>query len=254
PHFSPESFDHPEERSQATDGADLGGEVARVCQLLAGRERVPHPTDWHLVDGSLATQAPVTRRDNLEVDALLDQCTRERVQEGTRHVTLMARVIVCEEQHPHRIQSRRFCSRRANSRCSSRRPATSSPTSPKPNSITPVITIVITRLTIRATSARCVKRRITAITPMTLPRRNSSAPPIPKNSIGLRPKRNWNQTDSRSRTPTGIRRHVNFDTPAVRGYNGTGTDVSRCPSAAAIATMNRCQSGRIGTLAITSRR
>ena len=39
----------------------------------------------------------------------------------------------------------------------------------------------------------------------------------PKNSIGFRPKRSWNQTDRRSRLPIGIRFQVNFETPARRG-------------------------------------
>ena len=37
--------------------------------------------------------------------------------------------------------------------------------------------------------------------------------------------------------PTGIRRQVNLDTPARRGYSGTGKESSRNPSAAAITTM-----------------
>ena len=37
--------------------------------------------------------------------------------------------------------------------------------------------------------------------------------------------------------PTGMRRQVNFETPARRGYSGTGSESSRKPSAAAITTM-----------------
>ena len=67
--------------------------------------------------------------------------------------------------------------------------------------------------------------------------RNRIAPATPKKSIGLRPKRSWNQTERRSNTPTGIRRQLNLDVPALRGYSGTGSESSRNPSAAAITTM-----------------
>ena len=72
---------------------------------------------------------------------------------------------------------------------------------------------------------------------------NRIAPAMPKKSIGLRPKRSWNQTERRSNRPTGIRRQPNLDVPAFRGCSGTGSESSRNPSAAAITTMYRCQSG-----------
>src|SRR6266851_5170305 len=45
-----------------------------------------------------------------------------------------------------------------------------------------------------------------------------------------------------------------LDAPARRGYSGTGCSASRNPWDAAITTMKRCQSGRVGKLSITSRR
>ena len=54
---------------------------------------------------------------------------------------------------------------------------------------------------------------------------NRMAPPTPKKSIGFRPKRSWNQTETRSNTPTGIRLQLNLEMPARRGYSGTGSDV-----------------------------
>ena len=87
-----------------------------------------------------------------------------------------------------------------------------------------------------------------------MPRKISTAPGSPKNSIGFRPKRSWNHTDRRSSTPTGMRPIPNFDLPAVRGYSGTGCSATRNPWAAAMTTMNRCQSGRAGTASTTSRR
>ena len=53
--------------------------------------------------------------------------------------------------------------------------------------------------------------------PAARPMRNRMAPATPKKSIGLRPKRSWNQTETRSKTPTGIRRQLNFEMPAFRG-------------------------------------
>src|SRR2546422_7494524 len=63
--------------------------------------------------------------------------------------------------------------------------------------------------------------------PSRKPRKIRMAPERPKNSIGLRPKRSWNQTESRSSTPTGMRPRPNFDFPARRGCSGTGCSASR---------------------------
>jgi hypothetical protein len=73
--------------------------------------------------------------------------------------------------------------------------------------------------------------------PAEKPHQKSAAPMPPKKSSGFRPKRSWNQTESRSSTPTGIRFQLNFEMPAFRGYSGTGSEVRRAPSAAATTTM-----------------
>jgi hypothetical protein len=98
------------------------------------------------------------------------------------------------------------------------------------------------------------KRRINAATPTMNPNAKRMPPDTPKKSIGLRPNRSVNHTDSRSVIPTGMRLKPNFEVPARRGCSVTGRWSTRNPSAAATTTMNRCQSGRFGTTSITSRR
>ncbi len=46
----------------------------------------------------------------------------------------------------------------------------------------------------------------------------------------------------------------NFDFPAWRGYSGTGISETVNPSCAAMTIMYRCQSGRIGSASMISRR
>jgi hypothetical protein len=81
----------------------------------------------------------------------------------------------------------------------------------------PLMTIVSTRLSSGRKPKPYPKRSASAVTPAARPMRNSTAPATPKKSIGLRPKRSWNQTETRSNSPTGMRRQLNFDTPALRG-------------------------------------
>src|SRR5436309_90606 len=97
-------------------------------------------------------------------------------------------------------------------------------------------------------------RSTNAYAPTAPPRQMSAAPVTPKNSIGLRPNLSWNHTDTKSSTPTGMRPMPNFDRPARRGWSETGCSRSRKPCAAAMTTMKRCQSGRVGRPSTTSRR
>src|SRR5207245_1293807 len=105
-----------------------------------------------------------------------------------------------------------FALHRSSERSSSRIPASISPTKPKPNRTTPEITSTMMRSR-RGRNPTCggPNRRYSATPPTSKPSENNIAPMIPKNSIGLRPKRSWNHTDMRSRTPTGMRLIPNLE-------------------------------------------